>query len=118
WIGVIHEGRDVAAPSWFVYQQGKLYVLSDPDRRAGEQFVPGIPDSHEVVVITRREKGKDTALHRFMAAVRVIPSNSAEFDQLAPILADRRRSRHGSPGESVAKWKSAGCVIGELTPAV
>lgn len=118
WIGVIHEGRDVAAPSWFVYQNGRIYVLSDPDRKAGEQFVPGIPDSDEVVVITRREKGKDTALHRFMAAVRVIPPDSPEFDQLAGVLADRRRSRNGSPAESIKAWKQAGCVIGELTPAV
>lgn len=118
WIGVIHEGRDVAAPSWFVYQRGRFYVLADPDRRAGEQFVPGIPDSNEVVVITRREKGKDTRLHRFMAAVRVIPPDSPEFDQLAPVLADRRRSRHGSPAESISKWKQGGCVIAELTPAV
>jgi hypothetical protein len=71
-----------------------------------------------VVVITRREKGKDTRQHRFMAAVRVIPADSPEFDQVAPALADRRRSRHGSPAESIAKWKQGGCVIGELTPAV
>jgi hypothetical protein len=118
WIGLIHEGRDVAAPSWFAYQQGRLYVLSDPDRKAGEQFVPGIPDSREVVVIIRREKGKDTALLRFMAAARVIEPGDPEFDSLAAVLADRRRSRHGSPAEAVAKWKQAGCVIAELTPAV
>jgi hypothetical protein len=69
-------------------------------------------------VITRREKGKDTALHRFMAAVRVIPADSPEFDQLAGLLADRRRSRNGPPAESIKTWKQAGCVIGELTPAV
>jgi hypothetical protein len=118
WVGVIHEGRDVATPSWFVYRNGRIYVLSDPDRQAGEQFIPGIPDSKEVVVIIRREKGKDTALTRFMAAVRVISPESPEFDQLAPILADRRRSRFGSPEENIAKWKQAGCVIGELIPAI
>jgi hypothetical protein len=118
WVGVEHEGRDVAAPSWFAYQNGKLYVLSDPDRKAAEQFVPGIPDADEVVVITRREKGKDTALHRFHAAVRVIHPTDPEFDSLAGMLADRRRSRVGPPGESVSRWKQAGCVIGELIPAV
>jgi len=118
WIGVVHEGRDVAAPSWFVYRNGRIYVLADPDRQAGEQFVPGIPDERDVVVIIRREKGKDTALTRFMAAVRVIPPDSPEFDQLAPILADRRRSRFGPPAENIARWKQAGCVIAELIPAV
>ncbi|HYU57246.1 MAG TPA: hypothetical protein VEO00_04260 [Actinomycetota bacterium] len=118
WVGLEHEGRDVAAPSWYVYQQGKLYVISDPDRKAGEQFVPGIPDSDEVVVITRREKGKDTALHRFMAAVRVIDPSSPEYDRLAGVLADRRRSRVGPAQESIQRWKKAGVVIGELTPAV
>ena len=116
WVGVEHEGRDIAAPTWFAYQQGKIYVLADQQRAAGEQFVPGIPGD-DLVVITRR-KGRDTSLGRFHAAVRTFSPGDPDYDRLAGVLADRRRSRNGAPQESIARWKQAGVLIAELTPGV
>jgi hypothetical protein len=116
WVGTEQNGRDRAVPVWFVYDKGRIYVLHSDQRDSGEQQVPGLPDAAELVVLTRW-KYRDTRATRFHAAVRVIEPASAEFDQVAPLLADRRRDRHGSPQDAIRKWK-ASCVIAELTPSV
>src|SRR5205085_1469569 len=79
-----------------------------------EQTVPGLPDATELVVITRR-KYRETSLDRFHAAVRLL--DGPEWDQAAALLADRRRDRHGPPGQPVKRWKGS-CAIAELTPIV
>ena len=61
-----------------------------------EQTVPGVPDAQELVVVTRR-KGRDTSLEEFTASQRAL--EGAEWEEAAKILADRRRSRLGPPGE-------------------
>lgn len=114
WVGVEMNGRDQAAPVWFVYQQGRIYLLHGSE--AGEQQIPGLPDAPELLVVTRR-KGRDTRQGRFHAAVRLIEPDDPEFDGLAAALADRRRDRHGAPGEAIRRWKSS-CVIAELTPSI
>jgi len=65
-------------------------------------------------VISRR-KGRDSALERFRAVSRVLDGD--EWEQAAILLADRRRSRHGSPQESIERWRGT-CAIAELTPLV
>src|SRR5205823_4576991 len=71
WIGVEEKnGRDRTIPAWFVYRQGKIFVLSQhkgPPDAPPEQSVPGLPDARDLVVVTRR-KGRDTSLERFHAA--------------------------------------------------
>jgi hypothetical protein len=114
WVGVEYEGRDVTIPAWFVYRSGKIYVLSSKEPSLEEQTVPGLPDAKEVVVITRR-KYRDTSLDRFNAAARVL--EGPEWDQAAILLADRRRSRVGPPGDRIKTWRGS-CVIAELTPLV
>jgi hypothetical protein len=114
WVGVEHEGRDVAIPAWFVYRNGKIYVLSSNEPRLEEQTVPGLPDAKDLIVITRR-KYRDTSLSRFHAAARVLEGQ--EWEQAAALLADRRRSRAGPPQESVKRWRGS-CAIAELTPIV
>jgi hypothetical protein len=114
WMGVEYEGRDVTIPAWFVYNKGKLLVLSSLQPSLEEQTVPGLPDATELVIITRR-KYRDTSLDRFHAAVRLL--DGAEWDQAAGVLADRRRDRHGPPGDAVKRWKGS-CAIAELTPIV
>jgi hypothetical protein len=116
WVGTELNGRDRAIPAWFVYQQGRIYVLHANDEAAGEQVIPGLPDATEVVVVTRH-KYRDTRAHRFHAAVRLIEPQDPEFENLAKALADRRRDRHGPPEEAIKKWRSS-CVIAELTPAI
>lgn len=116
WVGEERNGRDRAVPVWFAFNQGRIYLLHTDDQASGEQQIPGLPDALELVVVTRH-KYRDTRAGRFHAAVRLIEPDSPEFDQLAAVLADRRRDRHGPPQEAIGKWKTS-CVIAELTPAV
>src|SRR6266542_1985001 len=114
WIGVEHESKDIAVPAWFVYRQGKIYVLSAKEPILEEQTIPGLPDAEDLVVITRR-KYRDTSLDRFHAAVRIL--DGPEWEQAAQLLADRRRDRHGPPENAIKRWRDC-CVIAELTPIV
>ena len=116
WIGTQRDGRDDVVPAWFAYQKGKVLVLHATDEKVGEQRIPGADDSTDLLIISRH-KYRDTRLERFPATSRVIEPSSPEFDQLAAVLADRRRDRHGPPAEAVARWKQ-GAVILELTPNV
>jgi hypothetical protein len=114
WIGVEYQGKDVAVPSWFVYRNGKVYVLSSKEPSLEEQTVPGLPDATDLIVITRR-KYRDTALSRFHAAARIL--EGPEWEEAAKLLADRRRDRHGPPQEAIKRWRGA-VDIAELTPIV
>ena len=114
WIGVEYDGRDVAVPAWFVYRNGKIYVLSALEPSLEEQSIPGLPDASDAVVITRR-KYRDTALGRFHAAVRTL--DGPEWEEAAKLLADRRRDRHGPPGDAIKRWRGK-VAIAELTPVV
>jgi hypothetical protein len=114
WIGVEHQGKDVAVPAWFVYRGGKVYVLSSREPALEEQSIPGLPDATDLIVITRR-KYRDTSLGRFHAAVRLLQGQ--EWEEAAKLLADRRRDRHGPPEEAVKRWRGT-CDIAELTPIV
>ncbi|MFN2589383.1 MAG: hypothetical protein ABR518_01255 [Actinomycetota bacterium] len=114
WIGVEYQGKDVAVPAWFVYRNGKIYVLSSKEPSLEEQSIPGLPDASELVVVTRR-KYRDTSLNRFHAAARLL--EGPEWDEIAGLLADRRRDRHGPPPDAIKRWRDR-CVIAELTPIV
>lgn len=114
WMGVEYQGKDIAIPAWYVYRNGKIYALSSIEPSLEEQSIPGLPDTREVVVITRR-KYRDTSLDRFHAAVRLL--EGPEWDEIAALLADRRRDRHGPPGDAIKRWRGA-CVIAELTPII
>jgi hypothetical protein len=115
WVGPESNGAH-PVPVWFVYRQGRIYVLHGEESQ-GEQVIPGLPDAHELTVVTRH-KYRDTRASRFPASVRLIPPNSPEFDQVAGLLADRRRDRHVPPAQVVGAWKQAGLLIAELTPAI
>ena len=114
WIGVEHEGKDVAVPAWFAYRNGKMLVLSSREPSLEEQTIPGLPEVTDLLVITRR-KYRDTSLGRFHAAARIL--EGPEWDQAAAVLADRRRDRHGPPQDAIQRWRGT-CLIAELTPIV
>ena len=114
WVGVERGGKRQAVPAWFGYKNGRIYVVSQRERGAEEQTIPGVPGSPEVIVVTRR-KGRDTSLQEFPAAVRLL--EGTEWEDAAKFLVDRRRSRVGPPTDSVARWRTA-CDIAELTPIV
>ena len=114
WVGEERGGTRRAAPAWFAYKNGRIFVLSQREPGPQEQSVPGLPSAHEVIVTTRR-KGRDTSLQEFPAAVRIL--EGAEWEEAAKALADRRRSRVGAPEESIARWRDS-CDIAELTPVI
>jgi hypothetical protein len=114
WMGVEYEGKDVTIPAWFVYKGGKIYVLSSTEPSLDEQTIPGLPDTTDLVVITRR-KYRDTSLQRFRANARVL--EGLEWDEAAKLLADRRRDRHGPPEQAISRWRGK-CAIAELTPMI
>ena len=114
WVGVQANGRRRLIPSWFVYRNGKIYVLSKREPGPEDQTVPGIPGASELIVITRR-KGRDTALDEFHAASRVL--QGPEWEEAAKLLVDKRKSRSGPPSEWLARWRGS-CDIAELTPVV
>jgi hypothetical protein len=114
WIGTDRGGRRRTVPAWFAYKNGKILVVSQREPGPEEQTVPGVPEAQELVVVTRR-KGRDTSLDEFTAAQRRL--EGAEWEEAAKVLVDRRRSRMGPPGDSLARWRGS-CDIVELTPNV
>jgi hypothetical protein len=114
WVGVEAGGTRRLIPSWFAYRNGHIYVLSQRESGPQEQTVPGVPGARELVVVTRR-KLRETSLDEFPASFRVL--EGAEWEEAAKTLADRRRSRVGSPKESIDRWRGT-CDIAELTPVV
>jgi hypothetical protein len=116
WVGDGTNGKTGPVPAWFVYRQGRIYVLHGGEK-SGEQLIPGLPEARELTVVTRR-KGRDTSSDRFPASVRLIPPESPEYDGLASVLADRRRDRHIAPAQTVANWRASYCLVAELTPTI
>lgn len=114
WVGVEHKGKRITVPAWFAYKDGKLYVLSQKRSGPEEQTIPGIPGANELIVITRR-KLRDTSLDEFHAGVRLL--EGAEWEAAAKLLADKRKSRAGTPQDSIVRWR-ASCHIAELTPVL
>lgn len=114
WVGEERGGKRRTAPVWFAYKDGKIYVISSREPGPDEQTVPGVPGAQHLVVITRR-KGRDTSLEEFSAAQRTL--EGPEWEAAAAVLADKRKSRVGSPAENIAKWRGT-CDIVELTPNV
>jgi hypothetical protein len=114
WVGVEANDRRRLVPSWFVYRNGKIFVLSQRQPGPEDQTVPGIPGASELVVVTRR-KGRDTAADEFHAASRVL--QGPEWEDAAKLLVDKRKSRAGAPSEWLARWRGS-CDIAELTPVL
>jgi hypothetical protein len=114
WVGVEVNGTRRSVPAWFAYRNGKVYVLSKREPGPEEQSIPGLPGAHELIITTRR-KGRETALDEFPAAVRLL--EGPEWEEIAMVLVDRRRSRVGPPADSLNRWRGT-CDIAELTPLV
>ena len=115
WIGTeAPNGRRETAPAWFAYKDGKIYVLSQKEPGPQEQTIPGVPDAHQLIVVTRR-KGRDTSLEEFYAAQSALEGD--EWEAVAKLLVDKRKSRVGPPTDSVNRWRG-NCHIVELTPDV
>lgn len=108
WVGT----AEVTAPSWFVYKNSRIYLLSQLEKGPEEQTVPGLTADTQTLVVITKSKGRETALDRFDASVRVLSGD--EWEDAAKLLVDRRRSRVGPPSGSIDRWRTT-CLIAELT---
>ena len=99
WVGVEAGGRRKLIPSWFVYRNGKILVLSQREPGPEDQTVPGIPGASELVVVTRR-KGRETAASEFHAASRVLQGSGMGRGGQAP---RRQAQESGGCSERVAR---------------
>ena len=110
WVGA----GDRSAPSWFAYKNSRIYLVSQREPGGAEQTVPGLNEGTKDLVVVTRRKGRETALDRFHAEVRVL-APGAEWEAAASFLVDRRRSRAGPPADAIERWRTT-CLIAELTP--
>ncbi|HKN49467.1 MAG TPA: hypothetical protein VJ010_04500, partial [Actinomycetota bacterium] len=110
-IWVTPDTSNLSLPCWFVYRNGKIWVLSAEP----QQIVPDARNVREAQVALRW-KGRDARLIDFDASVRVIgPENRAEFEEIGALLVAKRQSVSGSVEDIIARWMSAGVIL-ELTP--
>lgn len=97
-------------PVWFVYKDGKAYVLSGEP----QQVIPDARNLREVHVVTRW-KGRDARMAEFDANVRVITADDPDFGPIAQLLMAKRQSMRGTQDEILDRWRRE-CVILETTP--
>lgn len=110
WLTVTQpDGSRHEQPVWFVFSDGKVYVVSGP----AEQNVPHLRDASEVE-ITARSKDVRSRVSHVPAAVRVIAPDDPEFDRIAE-MALPNRLNVADPDDAVRRWKDT-CVLVELTP--
>jgi hypothetical protein len=96
-------------PCWFLFKDGKAYVLSGEP----QQTLPDAAKLRDVHVITRW-KGRDARMSEFDASVRVITADDADFEPIAQLLIAKRQSPRGSTDEILDRWRRT-CVILELS---
>ena len=103
---------DRPIPCWFVYKDGRAFVLSGERQQV-------IPQAHRVrdVHVVTRWKGRDVRLVDFDAGIRQIAGDDPEFDEIAQLLINKRQSVTGSIDEIIERYRRE-CVILELIPRV
>lgn len=102
-------GEDVTRPAWFVYQGGKVFVLTGP----GEQDLTDLTAAEEIR-LTARSKEDRSRIATVPASVRVVPNDSDEFERIAQLgLGTRLNLPDGDA--AFDRWRST-CTLVELTP--
>ncbi|HVL98973.1 MAG TPA: hypothetical protein VM324_06760 [Egibacteraceae bacterium] len=103
------DGSHHEQPVWFVFDGGKVYVVSGPT----EQNVPHLADADEVE-ITARSKDVRSRVSRVPAAVRVIAPEDPTYMRIVETALPKRLNLT-DPNEAADRWK-ANCALVELTP--
>lgn len=110
WLAVPQpDGSRHEQPVWFVFDGGKVYVLSGPT----EQDVPHLAEADEVEIIAR-SKDVRSRVSRVPAPVRVVPPGHPLYDKIVEAALPKRLNLV-DPDEAADRWK-ANCVLVELTP--
>jgi hypothetical protein len=122
--GVLDEAIKKAAIAWISVADGpahalwcmpvetSLVVVSGP----GEQFAPGLAEARQATVRLRGDHGGLIVLTEATVA-RLVPG-SAEWAEIAPLVAAKRLNASGTAEEVVARWAADGCALVRLTPVV
>ena len=108
WLRWADDGTERTMPVWFIFQDGKLYVLSGER----QQTLPGAARMRECTVITRW-KGKNSRVAELPASVRVL-DQGPEWDTIAEKIAEKRLNIPGLPEETARRWRDE-CHILEVT---
>ncbi|HEX2027994.1 MAG TPA: hypothetical protein VHF25_08355 [Nitriliruptorales bacterium] len=104
-------GGSVTKPAWFVYQDGKVFVLTGP----GEQDLTNIAQAEEVLVTTRSAEVR-AQVGRIPATVRVVDPDDETFTRIARLgIGTRLNMRDGEA--AMDRWRTT-CTMVELTPQV
>ncbi len=101
--------RPIAA--WHVWHNDRCYILHG----GAEQTVPGLAEAAQCHVITRSSLTYARTA-RWLSTVHSVPSGSAEWDELLPLLVARRLNLTDA-GEVAGRW-ARDCVLSRVTPAV
>ncbi len=102
-------GGQHTQPVWFVYTDGKVYVLTGPT----EQQVPHLADVSEIQ-LAARSKDLRSLVARVTATTRVVPSEDRLFEQVARAGLGKRLNLPDGDG-ALDRWR-ANCRLVELTP--
>lgn len=103
------DGGEVTRPAWFVYEGGKVYVLTGPD----EQDLTNIERAAEVELIVRSKEIR-SQIGDVPAAVRRIDNDSDEFERIAEAGVGSRLNMDDLAG-ALDRWRET-CTLLELTP--
>jgi pyridoxamine 5'-phosphate oxidase-like protein len=103
------QGEPVTRPAWFVYDDGKVFVLTGPK----EQQLTNIAQAAEVTLIARSKEVR-SRIATVGATVRLVANDSDEFARVAQMGLGTRLNL--SDGEhAFVRWRDT-CTLVELTP--
>ncbi|MGH3443162.1 MAG: hypothetical protein ACRDUY_14200 [Nitriliruptorales bacterium] len=103
-------GGSVVRPAWFVYRDGRVFVLTGPD----EQDLTNIDQAEEVTLIARSKEIR-SRIGSVPAAVRIVDRESDEFDEIAQLGLMTRLNLPDGMEAALARWKDSATLV-ELTP--
>lgn len=103
------DGGEVTRPAWFVYEGGKVYVLTGPE----EQDLTNIDRADEVELIVRSKEIR-SQIGDVPAAVRRVDNDSEEFERIAEAGVGSRLNMDDLAG-ALERWRRT-CTMLELTP--
>lgn len=103
------DGSDVRRPAWYVYDAGKVHVLTGP----GEQDLTGIGAVDEVRM-TVKSKDLRAEVGEVPASVEVIDNGSEEFSRIGELGLGVRLNSPDGPA-ALDRWRET-CTMVALTP--
>ena len=96
-------------PVWPLWHDGALYVLHG----GGEQAAPGLPEAPTATVAVPAKGARELVL-TFRARVEQVPSSSAEWRTLTPLLIPKRLNLRDQ-ATAVDRW-ATGSSVSSLVP--